>query len=394
MERPLVPVSLSFIAGIILGEIFNFFPLTTTLIILLLIFIEPLIARYYPIPSSSLLFLIMILGMVYCQYSSNRISADDISYLNDKGELTLTGEVSAPVKRYKDRIVVIMRAKKIGESRGPRPVSGYLRMAVYGDNPDIQYGDIILAKVKLRRPGSFKNPGSFDYEKYLMRRGIRSTTSTKSQEIKKIGVGGWKILRYIYTVREDIRVKAINSLDQDLSPIFMAMIIGETGYITDGIRDDFMYSGTTHILSISGSHLALVAFLIFNLARIILLYMPSKLLLRIGEYIIPSRAAAAATIPPLILYALITGSEVATVRSLIMAGIYLIAILIEREDDILNALAFAAIVILAWDPDALWDISFQLSFISVLFIGLALEGWSRWKNKDKVDEGDHRINEA
>lgn len=394
MERPLVPVSLSFIAGIILGEVFNFFPLTTTLIILLLIFIEPVIARYRPIPSSSLLFLIMIIGMIYYQYSSNRISADDVSYLNDKGELTLTGEVSAPVKHHKDRIVVIIRAREIGEGRGPRPVSGYLRMAVYGDNPDIQYGDIIMAKVKLRRPGSFKNQGSFDYEKYLMRRGIRSTTSTKSQEIKKIGVGGWKILRYIYSVREGIRVKALNSLDQDLSPIFMAMIIGETGYITDGIRDDFMYSGTTHILSISGSHLALVALLIFNSARVILLYMPSRLLLRMGEYIIPSRAAAAATIPPLILYTLITGSEVATVRSLIMASIYLIAILIEREDDILNALAFAAVVILTWDPDALWDISFQLSFVSVLFIGLALENWSKWKNKDKVDEGDHRISEA
>ncbi len=394
MERPLVPISLAFIAGIILGEIFNFFPLATTLIILLLILIEPVIIRYYRIPSSSLLFLVMIIGMIYYQYSSNRISADDISHFNDTGELTLTGEVSAPVKHYKDRIVVIIRAKEIGEGTGLHPVSGYLRMAVYGDNPDIQYGDIILAKVKLRRPGSFKNPGSFDYEKYLMRRCIRSTTSAKSQDIKKIGVGGWKILRYIYSVREDIRIKVLNSLDQGLSPIFMAMIIGETGYITDGIRDDFMYSGTTHILSISGSHLALVALLIFNLARVILLYMPSKFLLRMGEYIIPSRAAAAATIPPLILYTLITGSEVATVRSLIMASIYLIAIIIEREDDILNALAFAAVVILAWDPDALWDISFQLSFISVLFIGLVLENWSKWKNKDKEDEGDYRIDEA
>lgn len=388
MERPLVPASLAVIAGIILGEIFNFFPLTTTLIILFLIFIEPVIARYYPIPSSSLLFLIMILGMVYYQYSSNKIPSDNISYLNDKGEITLKGEVSAPVKHYNDRIVAVLKAKEIIKESDSHPVSGYLRMAVYGDNPDIQYGDIITAKVKLRKPGSFKNPGSFDYENYLMRRGIRSTTSARSQDIKKIGVGGQKILRYIYSVREGIRIKALNSLDQGLSPIFMAMIIGETGYITDGIRDDFMYSGTTHILSISGSHLALVAFFIFNLARIILLYMPSKLLLRMGEYIIPSRAAAAATVPPLILYTLITGSEVATIRSLIMAGIYLIAILIEREDDILNALAFAALAILIWDPDGLWDISFQLSFISVLFIGLILKHWSEWTGGSDKGHGE------
>lgn len=387
MERPLVPVSLSLIAGIILGEIFNFFPITTITIIILIILSEPIIIRYHPIPSSNLIFLVMIAGMAYYQYASNYIPADDISHLNDKGVFTITGEVSGPVKHYENRVIVILKVKEAGEGSAAHPVSGYLRMGIYGDESDIQYGDIIMAMVKPKRPDSFKNPGSFGYERYLLRKGIRSTASAKSQDIKKRGEGGWRILRYIYSVRDKIRIKAAGSLDHGLYPIFMAMIIGETGYLTDEIRDNFMYSGTTHILSISGSHLALVAFLIFNSVRIILIYMPSRLLLRMGEYIIPSKAAAAATILPLIFYTLITGGEVATVRSLIMAAIYLIAIMTEREDDILNALASAAMVILIWDPDALWDISFQLSFISVLYIGLILKRWSEWKNQDKKNEG-------
>lgn len=387
MKRPLVPVSLSLIAGIILGEIFNFFPITAIVIITLFILIGSILVRYYPIPLSNLLFFIMITGMVYYQYSSNRIPMDDISHLNDRGVFTITGEVFAPARHYEDRAQIIINAKEVEDESGIRQVSGYLRVTIYGKDPAIQYGDVIRADVKPRRPNSFKNPGSFDYERYLSRRGIRSVANIRSQDIKKIGEGGWRILRYIYSIRNEVRVRAKGSLDKYLYPIFMAMIIGETGYLTNEIRDDFMYSGTTHILSISGSHLALVTFFIFNLVRIALLYLPSRLLLRMGEYIIPSKAAAAATMMPLIFYTLITGSEVATVRSLVMAMIYLIAVLIEREDDILNALAFAAMAILIWDPNALWDISFQLSFVSVLYIGLILKHWSEWRGgSDKGHE--------
>jgi len=153
------------------------------------------------------------------------------------------------------------------------------------------------------------------------------------------------------------------------------MVIGEDKGLTDEIRDAFMASGTTHILSISGSHLGLLAFLIYNIVRLLILRLPSGLLLRLALYASPSKIAALVTMPPVILYTIIAGGQVATIRSLIMIIVYLFAILIEREERILNSLAFAAIIILILNPQALFDISFQLSYGSILSIGYILDWW-------------------
>src|SRR5881628_409282 len=78
--------------------------------------------------------------------------------------------------------------------------------------------------------------------------------------------------------------------------------------------------------------------------------------------------ATTATIPPITAYALLGGAEVATVRSLIMTLVALAAVLVGRSHSIGYGLALALVGIVAWDPLAPFDISFQLSFLSVLVI--------------------------
>jgi competence protein ComEC len=137
-----------------------------------------------------------------------------------------------------------------------------------------------------------------------------------------------------------------------------------------------MASGTVHLLSISGSHLGLIALVVFFVVRRMVLWLPERLLVRLTRVVMPSQIAAVATAVPVTFYALLAGGQVATIRALVMILVYLAAVIIRRDDDIFNALAFAAILILAWDPRALTDVSFQLSFLSVLCIALGLEWWS------------------
>ena len=90
----------------------------------------------------------------------------------------------------------------------------------------------------------------------------------------------------------------------------LAIIIGESGYLTHDIRDDFMASGTTHILSISGSHLALVAIIVFGCVRWGLRRLPERWLVRLTLRMTPTKCAAVATILPVLFYSALAGGEV------------------------------------------------------------------------------------
>jgi competence protein ComEC len=90
----------------------------------------------------------------------------------------------------------------------------------------------------------------------------------------------------------------------------------------------------------------------------------------------PKKIAAWLTLPLLIFYTLLAGGQVATVRSLIMITAGLAALILDREHSLMHSLALAALVILAASPQAVFDISFQLSYLSVLVIGYVVSLWN------------------
>ena len=253
-------------------------------------------------------------------------------------------------------------------------VHGRLRLSVRDLNSEVSSGDIIEVKTKIRRAHGLRNPGGFDYATFLIRHGITATAWADGRgNVVKVAEGGNPLWRQVDHWRSEIRQAALHSLEGPSLAIYLAMIIGESGYLTHEIRDNFMASGTTHILSISGSHLALVAIIVFGCVRLGLRRLPEPWLLRLTQYITPTKCAACLTIPPVLFYSALAGGEVPTIRSLIMILVGLLAVCVERPHAGQRALALAALLILAWDPLAVFDISFQLSFLSVLTILLVVQ---------------------
>ena len=107
--------------------------------------------------------------------------------------------------------------------------------------------------------------------------------------------------------------------------------------------------------------------------RLLIGLLPEKTLLRITLYTTPTKIAAMTAILPVIFYTLISGAQIATVRSMIMILVFILAILVDRGNEILNSLALSCLIILLIDPLSIHDISFQLTMVSVLFIALAIE---------------------
>ena len=138
------------------------------------------------------------------------------------------------------------------------------------------------------------------------------------------------------------------------------MFLGLRNELSPDILDGFRNSGSIHILAVSGLHVGLIAtvcFFGFSLLRL------------------PRKATDLLTIAVVVLYACLVGFRPSVFRASLMAVIYLIARLIDRDKDLFNVLALAALVLLLINPVQLWDIGFQLSFAAVASIVYLAPKW-------------------
>ena len=283
-----------------------------------------------------------------------------------------TGRVIAPVQYSPGRMTVVVQCDA---EDGGRPL--IVRLTWRASDRRLFQGDRIAARAKLRVPTGSLNPGGFNYAAYLERQGIDAVATVNGLEaVEVLESGGenvrWRIWNQFDRWRDAIRLSALQSLEQPALGLFLGIVIGERGYLDPDVRDQFMITGTVHLLSISGSHLGLVAMLSFTAIKHCLLWLPASWLLGMSRRITPTRLAAAATLFPATAYACLAGAEVATVRSLVMVFVALLAKWLGCEQRMFHALAAAALAIVLHDPQVIYDISFQLSFLSVCAVGWRL----------------------
>ena len=260
---------------------------------------------------------------------------------------------------------------------GRRPVSGIVRL---GSPPlPISPGDVAEFPVRLRPPVPFRNFGADEKERYLGRLGIAASGSVTVPSAVRVThrpspaaaspVAEWR------TRIEKIIARSFPTAE---GSVLSALVIGEERAIPQGTRDDFQSAGVTHILSVSGSHMGLIALVCGASAVLFLRILPSRLILAVTRRVSPLKAAALTALPVVSGYALLSGAAVPTVRAWVMIAVYAAAVLIDRERQVLAALGLAAVLILIHNTQTLFQIGFQLSFLSVAAIALV----SSWKERE------------
>ena len=277
----------------------------------------------------------------------------------------LEGVLYQPPEPMPDRTRLYVRGEKIYLDEGDFPVVGNLLLTVRDRKSDLRYGDRVRFISKLYLPRPATNPGAFDYRRYLALQEVWVTAyANDSTEIVRMVEGkGNAFFHFVESSREKIRIFLDGNAPLESRGIIKALILGERGDIDREVNEKFILSGVNHILSISGLHVALVAAFFFGAARLTLKLFPS-LLLRLNL----NKTSALVAIVPVIFYTFIAGLGVAAVRSTIMTLSFLFALLLDREKDLYDALFVSAFFILTVTPAALFDISFQLSYLSVLAI--------------------------
>jgi competence protein ComEC len=258
------------------------------------------------------------------------------------------------------RITIALRA--IERAGIEQRVSGKVWARLTADSAEpLAYGDVVRISGRLHRPRGFLNPGGFDEPRQARSVGVGAVVGSSAKEdlVRYALRGPLSLLRVLGHLRARL-AGAFAVLPSGPRGLVIALITGDRAGLDLDLEERFRRAGVSHLLSVSGLHLATAAFLFFEGLRWLLLW------LRPAERFVAKRWAALVALPATIAYTLLCGAEVATVRACLATSIWLLGIAFGRATTPVNTLLAAAFVLLGVRPSNIFDVSFQLSFAAAL----------------------------
>ncbi len=295
---------------------------------------------------------------------------DDISLNDDARNLTIRGTVVGhPEDRgWYQRLQ--LRVERVTYDCGAsRRVSGRTILRT-SSGLDLTFGDRLIARgASIKLPPTVEEPGEFDYRAWLRRRGV--TALMNAREVEVIGRDrGWRTSTAL--LGRALRERVSSGIEEAMpgvdgafySRLLIGMVYGlDAGRPPADIVEQFRRAGTIHLLVVSGAQVSIIALAIAGLAG---LGRGRRTGRRLRWWQVP---IAIVLIGALVL---IVGMEASIGRAVAMFVLIAMASLTSRDYDVYTALAFAAAIICLFDPHALHNLGFQLTFAATLGIVLFL----------------------
>ncbi len=316
------------------------------------------------------LILFFLLGYLSLQgWIAPKLSGNHVSHFIDDDHWHIIGTVDGRPQHLADRTRFTLRAESVTRNQKSYVVTGAIRVTVQTHVEDIRSGDRVGCLARLKEIRNFNNMGGFDYRRYMTFRGIWTSASVSDENhlIRLHAADTNWFGQALERSREAVSDLVEKAAPHQVSGLLKALLIADRSEISPEVRQAFNRTGIAHLLAISGLHIGMVATLAFFGFRLLLARSQRVLL---AAWV--TRGAALMSALPVLFYGLLAGMSPATQRAVIMVMVFLLALLFEREHDSVNTLAIAALVILIVNPSALFEISFQLSFVAVFSILYAL----------------------
>ena len=368
---PLLWISLSFLAGLVLSEYFPWSAagwLATAGCVLAawpvlhrhkrftrlrwLALREPRL-RIPPI----LLLAALFLGMARMAASAPNPNSGHIVAYNDLGPARILAVVTAPPDRSDKSTMLRVRVEQItpisedGQAGEPRSAHGLVQV-VLPPGMGWRYGDRLSLEGLLQTPPEDED---FSYRAYLLRQNIH--TYLPFPRVERLSrAAASPILAKIYDLREWAYAKIYQLFPSPEAPLLAGILLGIESDLPPGVARAFQDTGTAHIIAISGFNIAILAELFMKLF--------SKALSRWWAVLAAVLAIAG--------YTILVGGMPSVVRAAVMGSMALVAVQIGRRSTGANSLAFTAALMCLFNPHLPWDVSFQLSFTATM--GLMLYG--------------------
>ncbi|MDD2889795.1 MAG: ComEC/Rec2 family competence protein [bacterium] len=358
MRRPAFITFLAFSSGIITAY-FNNLPLSCIAIFLLIICSFYFISNICKFPPGLLnlncIFILITSGMLLYEVSTTLFPANHIINYVDKtthsrGDFCVIAKVIKDPEVKITQTVIECEVESVEIDSHSIQTAGKIILTLNYPDEKFEYGDRLkLNNPKLSTPEFPKNPEDFNYKEVLARNKVYVTARTF--DIEFINNSGFPILKNALRIKKFINNTISANLTLNQASLLKGLVTGERGLLPPEVYEQFQNTGTIHILAISGFNVGLIALIVF---------------LGLTLFRIPLAIKRIVTAVFIITYAFVVGLEPPIVRSTIMTILGMIALTAERDIDMLNVIAFSGLIILCFTPQALFDVSFQLSFIAII----------------------------
>ncbi|MEL7462586.1 MAG: ComEC/Rec2 family competence protein [Pseudomonadota bacterium] len=308
---------------------------------------------------------LIALGLAAGVFRSHMVAAP---ILKMQTEATVEGVVREVSRTRTGRPRLVLDQLIIfGVPEAETPRRAQIALLRSGDIDGVTPGDRVSIFANLGPPGGPVEPGGFDYRRTAWFLGLGAVGYARGApvEIAAEGVPSLPRRMALALARERARIAEglRERLPGETGAFAAAVTVGERAGIPTASLEALRQSNLAHLLAISGLHMGLVTALVFGGARLLLALTPVA-----NRRWRTKRIAAGIALAAAVAYLALSGASIATQRAFIMAAVALIAVMLNRPAITLRALAVAALIILAYRPESLTHVGFQMSFAATAAI--------------------------
>lgn len=303
----------------------------------------------------------LFFGAVRYELAQPEITPETLAYYNDYPRTVwVTGSLTEPpdIRDGYQNLRVKVHAVDFGE--GDIPIEGLLLIRSRQEQ-DLQYGSLIRARGDIETPAEGE---VFSYRDYLALSGVHSVMNANRVTLLPQDGEKHAFWSLMYRLKASLSNRIYLLFPDPEASLLHGIMLGNEKGMSPELQQAFRDTGTSHIIAISGMHVAILALLLST----------------IFGRLFGNKVGAVLTILGIIGYTLLVGATPSVVRAAIMGTLAILALQMGRQTIGLNTLAVAALVMAFADPLLLWHVGFQLSFVATLGLILYAHPWQNWAN--------------
>lgn len=326
-----------------------------------------------PLGRKYLLYIIWVfVSFSYACWTANSVTQAQLPQVFEGKDLQVVGSVDDIPEQSPAGYSFLFQVEKVlavdGSTAENTKFTGLVRLTWYAQSgeqpPKLKAGERWQWVIRAKRPNGLRNPGGFDYERWLFAERILAMGYVRGKEAS-VRLAAPSFFS-INSIREQINQAIANALgEQPSTGLIQGLAVSATAGISKEQWKALQATGTAHLLSISGLHIAMVAsfgflamLLVWRLFPFLYLYLP----VRLAGGVVGAIFATG--------YALLAGFNIPTQRSLVMVLILMVGLLLRRRFPFTASFSLALLVVFALDPLAPLAMGFWLSFGSIALLAL------------------------
>jgi len=309
--------------------------------------------------------------------------------VQDRMDATVEGRIAALTRSQAGRPRLVLEDVVVfGLTDAETPSRAQITLLGRDDLSGLVPGVWVSLFAQIGPPGSPAEPGGFDYRRTAWFNELGAIGFARGPAAIIEAPGRPDILSRISLQvaiwRAALSAGIRGQLEGEEGAFAAAVIVGDRAGVSKASTQALRDSNLAHLLAISGLHMGLATALLFGASRLILALLP----IPARKWRIKAIAAGIALVGAFA-YLVLSGGSIATQRAFIMVAVALVAVMLNRPAITLRALAVAALVILAFRPESLTHVGFQMSFAATAAIIAGFDwararGFSAWSQNGGV----------